>query len=246
VEHFCLKLRRDDEDSFSHFDSSTLLARELMRSDSLEFKNCRGLLSFNAQWHQTNRNRHDGLLASLRTCSVRDFTIEATIGQGSAGQLFRARPPTRVEVPPRRSLSHHLSPETSSSQVVGEAAALSEGAATTTTTATGAAATTPAAPAPAPATTVTTMTTTVAATGGSSSAAACVALKKIWDLNGGAGPSETEFVTAQRKDYTVPLRYPHPCVVLWRSWRAWRCAYSARAMVLLVAVGTTGAGSKSC
>ena len=41
---------------------------------------------------------------------------------------------------------------------------------------------------------------------------ASVALKKIWDLNGSAGPSATEFEAAQRKDYTVPLRYPHPCV----------------------------------
>lgn len=50
-----------------------------------------------------------------------------------------------------------------------------------------------------------------------------VALKKVWDLNGGVGPSATEFETEQRRDYTVPLRYPHPYV--WFDYAVVTCAF---------------------
>lgn len=134
------------------------------------------------------RTRDAALEQTLRSCTVEDFQIEEELGRGSAGQLWRVR------------LLRRSTPGSTAEELRQSGGGKAAGDQLQTKTVEG-------------------EETEEAAKAGMSGEVSTlsrdnisVALKKIWDLNGGAGPSATEFEAEQRKDYTVPLRYPHPCV----------------------------------
>ena len=147
---FALKLKQD-EGYTSLSESSNLIANEVMQTGSGTFTNCRALCHFIVLWNKFCSSRHQQLQAELQTCSVSDLQVVETLGQGSAGQLFRVLPPSATD---DSTSTEHKSERTS--------------------------------------------------------VHAAIALKKIYDLN--ADAAVTDFEEAQRKDYTVPFRYPHEYV----------------------------------